>query len=91
MYLLTNLCRLEFIQADVRKVPPPLRKLKNLKVVIDPFNVGYSKELGIQQLGKLNLGGSLSIEDLQNVENSLDAYLKNKTHLVTLYLRWDWN
>jgi len=40
LYLLTNLCRLEFIETNVRKVPPHLGKLKNLKVVMNSFNVG---------------------------------------------------
>ncbi|XP_068485176.1 putative disease resistance RPP13-like protein 1 [Phaseolus vulgaris] len=90
LHLLTNLCRLEIKVTNVRKMPPYLGKLTNLKVVMSSFNVGH----GIQQLGELNLEGSISIEELQNVENSLDALeadLKNKTHLVTLKLRWDWD
>jgi len=90
LHLLTNLCRLEFIGTKVRKVPPHLGKLKNLKVVMN-FNVGHGREFGIQQLGELNIDGSLSIGELQNVENSRDALeadLKNKTHLAKLELRW---
>jgi len=92
LHLLTNLCRLEFIYTKVRKVPPHLGTLKNLKVVMNSFNVGHSREFGIQQLGELNFDGSLSIGELQNIENSLDALeadLKNKTCLVKLKLRWD--
>ncbi|WVZ02988.1 hypothetical protein V8G54_023794 [Vigna mungo] len=69
-----------------------LRKLKNLKVMMNPFIVGHSKEFGIHRLGELNLDGSISIEELENIENSLDALeedLKNKTCLVKLKLRRD--
>jgi len=78
----------------VKKVPPHLGKLKNLKVVMNFFNVGHGREFGVQQLGELNLEGSLSIGDLKNISNSLDALevdLKNKTHLVALTLEWGWN
>jgi len=71
----------------VRKVPPYLEKLKNLKLVMNSFNVGHDRELGIQRLREFNLEGSLSIGELQNIENPLDALeadLKNKTHLVSL-------
>ncbi|ESW05702.1 hypothetical protein PHAVU_011G202100 [Phaseolus vulgaris] len=92
LYLLTNLCRLEFKGTKVTKVPPYLGKLKNLKIVMGSFNVGHDRELGIQRLGELNLEGSLIIQGLQNVENSLDALeadLQNKTHLVALKLAWE--
>jgi len=93
LHLLTNLCRLEFKGTKVGKVPPHLEKLKNLKVVMN-FNVGHGREFGIQQLGELNLDGGVSIGELQNVENSVDALeadLKNKTHLVELELEWTRN
>nr|KYP32406.1 Putative disease resistance RPP13-like protein 1 [Cajanus cajan] len=93
---LTNLCRLELINTELRKVPMHLGKLENLQVLMSSFQVGKSSEFNIQQLGELNLHGSLSIEDLHNIENPLDALavdLKNKTHLVELELKWDyaWN
>ncbi|XP_027909268.1 putative disease resistance protein At3g14460 [Vigna unguiculata] len=94
LHLLTNLCLLELMENIVKKLPPSLGKLKNLKVVMRSFHVGHGREFGIQQLGELNLDGSLSIMELQNIENSLDAseaYLKNKTLLVRLELRWEWN
>ena len=94
LHLLTNLCRLEFKKTKVRKVPPYLGKLKNLKVVMNSFNVGHDRELGIQRLGEFNLEGSLSIKELQNIENFVDAFesnLRNKTHLVALTLEWGWN
>jgi len=91
LHLLTNLCRLE---TEVRKVPPHLGKLKNLKVVMNSFDVGHSRELGIQQLRELNLDGSLLIWNLRTIWNSVDALeadLKNKSHLVALTLEWGWN
>jgi len=94
LYLLTNLCRLELKYTRVSKVPPNLGKLKNLKVVMTSFDVGHGRELGIQRLGELNLDGSLSIAELQNIENSRDALeadLKNKALLVKLTLRWERN
>ncbi|KAK8464409.1 hypothetical protein PHAVU_011G201000 [Phaseolus vulgaris] len=90
LHLLTNLCHLELMLTKVRKMPPYLGKMKNLKVVMSSFNVDDD----IQQLRELNLEGSLSIKGLQNVENSLDALeadLKNKTHLVALTLQWQRN
>ncbi|QCD85631.1 hypothetical protein DEO72_LG3g150 [Vigna unguiculata] len=80
--------------SNLKKLPSGLGKLTNLKVVMKSFNVGHGRELGIQQLGELNLDGSLSIMELHNIENSLDAseaYLKNKTLLVKLELEWGWN
>ncbi|KHN37723.1 Putative disease resistance RPP13-like protein 1 [Glycine soja] len=96
LHKLTNLHRLELIDTGVRKVPAHLGKLKYLQVLMSSFNVGKSREFSIQLLGELNLHGSLSIRQLQNVENPSDALavdLKNKTHLVELELEWDsdWN
>ncbi|KAG4970991.1 hypothetical protein JHK85_037412 [Glycine max] len=96
LHKLTDLHRLELIKTGVRKVPAHLGKLEYLQVLMSSFNVGKSREFSIQQLGELNLHGSLSIQNLQNVENPSDALavdLKNKTHLVELKLRWDsdWN
>jgi len=94
LYLLTNLCCLEFMLTKVKRVPPYLGKLKNLKVVLSSFNVGHGRELGVQQLGELNLEGSLLIWNLRNIWNSMDALeadLKNKANLVALTLGWGWN
>jgi len=91
LHLLTSLCRLELIANNVKKMPMGLGKLKNLIVLMESFNIDHGKEFGIQQLGELNLDGSLSIGELQNIENSVDAseaYLKNKTLLVKLKLQW---
>ncbi|RDY11199.1 putative disease resistance RPP13-like protein 1, partial [Mucuna pruriens] len=89
---LTNLSCLEFEGTKVRKMPMHLGKLKNLQV-LSSFYVGKSGEFGIQQLGELNLHGSLSIKELENIENPLDALaanLKNKIHLMELKLGWNW-
>ncbi|KAL5150674.1 putative disease resistance RPP13-like protein 1 [Glycine soja] len=96
LHKLTDLHCLELINTFVRKVPAHLGKLKYLQVLMSSFNVGKSREFSIQLLGELNLHGSLSIRQLQNVENPSDALavdLKNKTHLVELELEWDlfWN
>ncbi|KAL3006687.1 hypothetical protein AAZX31_08G291500 [Glycine max] len=88
LYKLTNLHFIAFRQNKVRKVPMHLGKLKNLHV-LSTFCVGKSREFGIQQLGELNLRESLSIGELQNIENpsyALAADLKNKIHLVGLSL-----
>ncbi|XP_028190217.1 putative disease resistance protein At3g14460 isoform X2 [Glycine soja] len=89
---LTDLHRLELMYTGVSKVPAHLGKLEYLQVLMSPFVVGKSREFGIQQLGELNLHGSLSIEDLRNVENPSDALavdLKNKTHLLEVTLEWE--
>ncbi|KAL2979506.1 hypothetical protein AAZX31_13G176300 [Glycine max] len=96
LHKLTDLHRLELMDTGVRKVPAHLGKLKYLQVSMSPFKVGKSREFSIQQLGELNLHGSLSIQNLQNVESPSDALavdLKNKTHLLEVELEWDsdWN
>jgi len=52
-------------------------KLKNLKVVMNSFNVGHGREFSVQQLGELNFEGSLSIGDLKNILNYVDAFEAN--------------
>ncbi|XP_068485052.1 putative disease resistance RPP13-like protein 1 [Phaseolus vulgaris] len=92
LHQLYNLRCLEFINTGVKNVPPHLGKLKNLQVLMSSFDVEKSKEFSIQQLGELNLHGSLTIHELQNIENpsyALEADLKNKPHLVKLYLEWN--
>ncbi|KAL2979482.1 hypothetical protein AAZX31_13G175200 [Glycine max] len=94
LHKLTYLRYLEFMNTGVRKLPAHLGKQKNLLVLINSFDVGKSREFTIQQLGELNLHGRLSIGRLQNVENPSDASavdLKNKTHLMQLELKWDYN
>ncbi|KAG4381854.1 hypothetical protein GLYMA_15G230700v4 [Glycine max] len=96
LHQLTNFHRLEFVDTELIKVPPHLGKLKNLQVLMSLFDVGKSSEFTILQLGELNLHGSLSFRELQNIKSPSDALaadLKNKTRLVELKLEWnlDWN
>ncbi|PNY05551.1 disease resistance rpp13-like protein 1-like, partial [Trifolium pratense] len=92
---LTNLCYLDFSGTGVRNMPIHFGKLKNLQV-LNSFCVGKSSDCdtNIQQLGELNLHGSLSISELQNAVNPFDASasnLKDKIHLVKLELEWNAN
>jgi len=92
LHELDNLCYLEFINTGVKNVPPGLGKLKNLQVRMSSFYVEKSKKFSIQQLGELNIHGSLSIVELDNIESpsdALEADLKNKPHLVELGLEWN--
>jgi len=92
LHQLANLGCLEFINTRVKNMPAHLGKQKNLQVLMSSFYVEKSKELSIQQLGELNLHGSLTIHELQNIENpsyALQADLKNKADLVELQLKWN--
>ncbi|ESW05684.1 hypothetical protein PHAVU_011G200800 [Phaseolus vulgaris] len=89
---LDNLRCLEFMKTGVKIVPAYLGKRKNLQVSMSSFYVEKNKEFSIQQLGELNLHGSLTIHELQNIENpsyALEADLKNKPDLVELQLEWN--
>ncbi|XP_047161527.1 putative disease resistance protein At3g14460, partial [Vigna umbellata] len=90
---LDRLCFLELLNTKVKNVHI-LGKLKNLQVLMNSFCVDMHKELSIQQLGQINLHGSLSISGLQNIEDSShasEAYLKNKPQLVELVFNWKWS
>ncbi|XP_073226793.1 putative disease resistance RPP13-like protein 1 isoform X2 [Cicer arietinum] len=90
---LTNMRYLDFSGTKVRNMPIHFGKLKNLQV-LNSFCVGKGNESNIQQLGELNLHGTLSISELQNIVNPFDALaanLKNKIHLVKLELEWNAN
>ncbi|WVZ04298.1 hypothetical protein V8G54_025104 [Vigna mungo] len=90
---LDRLCFLELLNTKVKNVHI-LGKLKNLQVLMNSFCVDMHKELSIQQLGQINLHGSLSIRGLQNIEDpshASEAYLKNKPHLVELEFKWNWS
>ncbi|KAL2326249.1 hypothetical protein Fmac_025307 [Flemingia macrophylla] len=90
LHKLINLRHLELVKTRVRKMPMHLETLKNLQV-LSSFYVDKDNDFSIQQLGKLNLHGRLSIEEVQNIVNPSDALvadLKNKSHLVKLKLRW---
>nr|AAK61315.1 NBS-LRR resistance-like protein B8 [Phaseolus vulgaris]AAK61319.1 NBS-LRR resistance-like protein B8 [Phaseolus vulgaris] len=95
LHKLTKLRCLEFEGTDVRKMPMHFGELKNLQV-LSMFLVDKNSELSTKQLGGLgglNLHGRLSINDVQNIGNPLDALkanLKDK-RLVKLELKWKWN
>nr|KYP44675.1 Putative disease resistance RPP13-like protein 1 [Cajanus cajan] len=94
VHKLINLRHLEFIGTRIRKIPMHLGKLMNLHVWMSWFDAGKSIEFSIQLLGELNLHGSLSISELQNIVNpshALAANMKNKSNLVELELEWNWN
>ncbi|WVZ02904.1 hypothetical protein V8G54_023710 [Vigna mungo] len=93
LHELDNLRCLELEGIRVKNVVAHLGKLKkNPQVSISSFHVEKSKEINIRQLGELNLHGSLTIDDMQNIENPSDTIevdLKNKPHLVGLELKWN--
>ncbi|XP_022637882.1 putative disease resistance RPP13-like protein 1 [Vigna radiata var. radiata] len=96
---LEKLCFLELFNTEVKNVHilgemKSLQVSMNLQVLMNSFCVDMHKELSIQQLGQINLHGSLTISGLQNIENpfhATEAYLKNKPHLVKLVFNWNWN
>ncbi|XP_027923034.1 putative disease resistance RPP13-like protein 1 [Vigna unguiculata] len=90
IHKLTKLHCLEFENTKVTKMPMHFGELKNLHL-LDAFRV--HSESSIKQLGGLNLHGSLSIYQVQNIVNPLDALeanLKDK-QLVELGLIWNSN
>ncbi|WVZ04245.1 hypothetical protein V8G54_025051 [Vigna mungo] len=94
LYQLDNLRRLDLEGSGVQNVAAHLGKLKNLQVTMSSFHVEKSKENNFQQLGELDLHGSLTIDHLQNIENpsyALEVDLKNKPHLVELRLVWNFS
>nr|ACZ74654.1 CNL-B29 [Phaseolus vulgaris] len=92
LHKLTKLRCLEFKGTKVRKMPMHFGELKNLQV-LSMFYVDKNSELSTKELGGLgglNLHGRLSIIDVQNIGNPLDALkanLKDK-RLVELKLNW---
>ncbi|XP_022634653.1 putative disease resistance RPP13-like protein 1 isoform X2 [Vigna radiata var. radiata] len=92
LYQLDNLRRLDLEGSGVQNVVAHLGKVKNLQVAMSSFHVEKIKENNFQQLGELDLHGSLTIDDLQNIENpfyALEVDLKNKPHLEELLLEWN--
>ncbi|XP_027911076.1 putative disease resistance RPP13-like protein 1 [Vigna unguiculata] len=92
LHKLQNLRCLELVGIGVENVAAHLGKLKNVQVSMSSFHVEKSKEMNIQRLGQFNLYGSLTIDDLQNIENpsdALEADLKSKPHLMGLHLEWN--
>jgi len=92
LHKLQNLRCLELVGIGVENVAAHLGKLENVQVSMSSFHVEKSKEINIQRLGQFNLHGSLTIDDLQNIENpsdALEADLKSKPHLVGLQFKWN--
>ena len=89
LHKLTKLRCLEFDGTRVSKMPMHFGELKNLQV-LSTFFVDRNSELSTKQLGGLNLHGRLSINDVQNILNPLDALEANvkDKHLVELELDW---
>ncbi|XP_068501334.1 putative disease resistance RPP13-like protein 1 [Phaseolus vulgaris] len=89
LHKLTKLRCLEFEGTRVSKMPMHFGELKNLQV-LNPFFVDRNSELSTKQLGGLNQHGRLSINDVQNILNPLDALEANvkDKHLVKLELKW---
>ncbi|PNY06307.1 disease resistance protein [Trifolium pratense] len=93
LHKLTNLRYLDFCGTKVRKMPMHVGKLKHLQV-LSSFYVGKDSGSNIHQIGELNLHGTFSISELQNIVNPSDAVaanLKRKLHLVRLELKWNAN
>ncbi|XP_028781985.1 putative disease resistance protein At3g14460 [Neltuma alba] len=87
---LMNLRHLDFRETQVREMPKQLDTLKNLQV-LSPFIIDKSGETNIKHLEGLNLHGSVSILELQNVvspSRALAVNLRSKIHLKELTLEW---
>ncbi|XP_054814261.1 putative disease resistance RPP13-like protein 1 [Prosopis cineraria] len=87
---LMNLRHLDFRETQVREMPKQLDQLKNLQV-LSSFIVDKSRETSIKHLEGLNLYGSISILELQNIVSPSDALavnLRSKIHLKELTLGW---
>ncbi|TXG47393.1 hypothetical protein EZV62_026687 [Acer yangbiense] len=70
------------------KMPPEIGQITCLKT-ITRFIVGKKRGCHLDELKGLNLGGTLSIEHLQRVENPQDANLVEKLNLRRLSLSWE--
>ncbi|XP_054817046.1 putative disease resistance RPP13-like protein 1 [Prosopis cineraria] len=90
LHKLISLRHLDFRETAVREMPKQLGKLKNLQV-LSSFIVGKYEETNIKQLKELDLCGSISISELQNIVSPVDALavnLKTKIYLEELRLEW---
>ncbi|KAI9074170.1 hypothetical protein K1719_043885 [Acacia pycnantha] len=90
---LTNLRHLDISGTAVKEMPTQVTKLQNLQS-LSTFVVGKQPDgLGIKELKKLpHLHGKLSILNLQNVVDSMDALeanLKRRENIEELVLKWD--
>jgi len=90
LHKLTKLRCLEFENTKVTKMPRHFGEFKNLQV-LSTFFIDRNSELSTKLLGALNLHGWLSIKEVQNIMNPLEALetnLKSK-NLVDLELKWN--
>ncbi|GMN75629.1 hypothetical protein TIFTF001_056334, partial [Ficus carica] len=89
---LINLRHLVIEHTPLKEMPPQMFKLKNLQTLSD-FVLGENGGSRIKELGELkSLHGSLCISGLENVvdvDDVLQADLKNKECLTELTLRWE--
>ncbi|GMN75787.1 hypothetical protein TIFTF001_056279, partial [Ficus carica] len=89
---LINLRHLGIRNTPLKQMPPQMCKLKNLQTLSN-FVLGENGGFRIKELGELkSLHGSLCISGLENVvdvEDVLQADLKNKECLTELTLRWE--
>ncbi|KAI9115364.1 hypothetical protein K1719_013683 [Acacia pycnantha] len=87
---LINLRHLDFRETQVREMPQQLHKLKRLQV-LPSFIIDKSGETNLKLLEGLNLHGSISISELQNLVSpsvALAVNLRSKIHLKELTLEW---
>ncbi|KAM1671478.1 hypothetical protein ACFXTN_036482 [Malus domestica] len=92
MRKLINLRHLDISGTCVKEIPVQIGRLKSLRT-LTAFVLGKStRSGGIGELGQLsNLQGKLSILNLENVVNPMDALganLKDKKHLSEVELAW---
>ncbi|XP_028806826.1 putative disease resistance RPP13-like protein 1 [Neltuma alba] len=90
---LINLRHLDISETALNEMPTQVTKLENLQN-LSTFIVGKQPDgLGIKELKRLpHLQGKLSISNLQNVVDSMDALeanLKNREKFEELVLEWD--
>ncbi|KAF7836161.1 putative disease resistance protein [Senna tora] len=91
---LINLRHLDLVGTHIREMPQHIRRLKHLQY-LPMFFVGKQSGSNIKELGEVsNLEGTLSISQLENVNNVMDAgeaNLRGKKCLHKLELKWDEN
>ncbi|KAK7367062.1 hypothetical protein VNO80_09069 [Phaseolus coccineus] len=76
---------------SIQETPPNIGKLRHLRT-LSTFVVGSKAGCGLAELHSLKLGGTLTIEGLENVPNEWDAKQANligKKDLNILQLSWD--
>ncbi|XP_015951090.2 putative disease resistance RPP13-like protein 1 isoform X3 [Arachis duranensis] len=88
---LINLRHLHIEYTNLEEMPKAMSKLKDLQILCH-YIVGKHEENGIEELGELvNLQRSLSIEKLENVVDSSEAWkarMVDKKYITDLFLKW---